>query len=127
MKVPEIYRVRHGVFGTTANDGNNGVFEIPHYKIAGYIFYLLISDGEGWEHVSVTVGQKGKPAHRCPTWLEMCWIKDQFWNKDEVVVQYHPAQEDYVSNHDFCLHLWKPTDFKMLTPPTYLVGIPNKL
>lgn len=123
MKVPNLYRLKHGPFGTDASNGNNGVFEIPHYKIAGYLFYIIASDGEGWDHVSVTVGQRNKAAHRCPTWQEMCWIKDQFWGKYETVIQYHPKEEDYVNNHSFCLHLWKLQGANFPTPPTDLVGI----
>ncbi len=76
-----------------------------------------------WEHVSVTVSHKKKEASRCPTWEEMCFVKNMFWNEDEVVVQYHPAKSDYVSMHPFCLHLWKPIGVTLPTPDPLMVGV----
>jgi len=52
----------------------------------------------------------------------MCFIKDLFWDVEDVVIQYHPAKSEYVNRHDYCLHLWKPVDFEMLAPPKELVG-----
>src|SRR5688572_2254376 len=123
MKVaPEYYRVKdHPLFPVC--DGNNGMFVIPHYRIAMYEIRCMISDGMGWEHVSVTVAHIHKEATRCPTWEEMCWVKDQFWNDDEAVVQFHPVKSDYVSMHHFCLHLWRPTDQSLPTPDRLMVGI----
>ncbi|MCR9296601.1 MAG: hypothetical protein NXI32_28145 [bacterium] len=59
---------------------------------------------EAWEHVSVSVYRK----RQTPTWSQMCQIKNLFWGKDETVIQFHPPEVNYVSFHDFCLHLWKP-------------------
>jgi len=121
---PEYNRMgNHPFRPSDASFGNNGFFLFPHYRIYGYEFRCMVSDGCGWEHVSVTVAPINKHATRCPTWEEMCWIKDQFWNKDEVVVQFHPAESDYVSNHPFCLHLWKPTNQLMPSPDPSMVGI----
>ncbi len=53
----------------------------------------------------------------------MCFIKDLFWDEDDVVVQYHPAKSDYVNNHQYTLHLWRPTEGEMPTPPSIMVGI----
>jgi hypothetical protein len=119
---PEYYRVKTGPMPSDASFGNNGAFEFPHYKIHNYYIFCICSDGMGWEHVSVTILPKGKDATRCPTWEEMCWVKDQFWNKDECVVQYHPAESEYASCHHFCLHLWKPTSEKLPTPDSIMVG-----
>jgi len=71
-----------------------------------------------WEHVSVSTPE------RCPTWAEMCFVKDLFWGEDELVVQFHPRKIDYVNCHPHTLHLWRPTRHKdrMPTPPTHLVG-----
>lgn len=70
----------------------------------------------GWEHVSVSRHNK------TPSWDEMCFVKDLFWGEDEVVIQYHPAKDDYVNHHPYCLHLWRPIDGKFPTPPSLLVG-----
>lgn len=77
---------------------------------------IIFSDGEGWEHVSVST-----PA-RCPNWQEMCFVKDLFWAPDDVVMQLHPARSDYVNNHNSCLHLWRPQGQTIPTPPVKLVG-----
>lgn len=126
MKVPEPYRVITGELRSYMSDGNNGMFLIPHYRIGNYLIRCVACDELGWEHVSVTVAPNNKAATRCPTWEEMCWVKDQFWNKDQVVIQYHPAEKDYVSEHDYCLHLWRPKNAQLPTPPTLMVGVKSK-
>lgn len=82
----------------------------------------MISDGLGWEHVSVSVAPKNDKPSRCPTWGEMCWVKDQFWNDDETVVQFHPMKSEYVNCHPFVLHLWKQTNSIFQLPPSIMVG-----
>lgn len=99
MKVPEKFRLKNGNMGTTEADGNNGVFPIKRGKLQ---FFVIASDGMGWDHVSVTIANRQRTA----TWEEMCFIKDIFFSKDEWAVQFHPASVDYVDNHKYCLHLW---------------------
>ncbi len=114
MKVPEQYRYNKGPFASTAADGNNGCFMVPHRK---EMLVVIASDGMGWEHVSVSLRQ------RCPTWDEMCFIKSWFWSDEDCVVQYHPPKGEYVNNHNFCLHLWRPIEASLPSPPHELVGI----
>lgn len=78
---------------------------------------IIVSDGSGtgWDHVSVSL------PHRCPTWGEMCWVKDQFWREDECVVQFHPPKDDGVNIHVFCLHLWKRVGESFPMPPKICV------
>jgi hypothetical protein len=114
MKVPNQYRVRTGILGSDDSEGNNGCFKIP---FRSYEFTVIASDGEGWEHVSVSL------KNRIPNWEEMCFIKDLFWDENDVVVQFHPAKKDYVNNHSNCLHMWKPTGKQIETPPAILVGV----
>ena len=71
--------------------------------------------GIEWEHVSVSL------PNRCPNWLEMCHIKDLFWDKNEAVMQLHPAKSEYVNIHQFCLHLWKPLKAEIPLPPMVAV------
>lgn len=98
--------------------GNNGCFVIPSKLPKRPLSLTIIaSDGEGWEHVSVST------AARCPTWEEMCLVKAMFWDEDDVVIQYHPRKGDYVNNHPFCLHMWRPTEATIPTPPPICVGI----
>jgi len=70
-----------------------------------------------WEHVSVSL------RNRCPNWEEMAFIKDQFWDESEAVMQLHPPKIDYISNHNFCLHLWRPLRETIPLPPPECVGI----
>lgn len=121
---PEKYRLKTGVLGSDASMGNNGFFVIPHYRINNYEIRCQVYDGMGWEHVSITIGQARpqKQPTRNPTWEEMCWVKDLFWNEDECVIQYHPAKSEYVSCHPHCLHLWKPIGIELPIPQSIFVG-----
>lgn len=98
---------------STDECGMNGFFHIP---VGKEILRVMVSDGGGWEHVSVSL------RHRCPTWEEMCRIKSIFWDDEEEVVQFHPKKSEYVNCHPFCLHLWRPTEAAMPTPPSIYVG-----
>lgn len=102
--------------------------EAPNDGIGGY-YYDTVSDKRlnfifsyqmGWEHLSVSMPS------RTPTWEQMCKMKSIFWGEDEVCVEYHPKKEDYVNNHPHCLHIWKPTEVELPTPPSILVGFRNE-
>jgi len=89
---------------------------------AGKPFASVIwSNGGGWEHVSIAPYKRS----HTPTWDEMCNLKDMFFHDDETVVQYHPAKSDYVNNMPNCLHLWRPLNEAMPTPPSIMVGVRN--
>lgn len=86
--------------------------------------WILVSSDFGWEHVSVSLLTKcSEPCliERCPKWEEMQFVKDKFFKEDECVVQFHPAKEDYVNNHPYVLHLWRPVDGTFPRPPKGLV------
>lgn len=106
--------------------GNNGVFRVP-YKL--HYLNCVVSDGgrDGWEHVSVSCqfkrGSRWKT--RIPTWEEMCFIKDLFWDDNEVVIQLHPAKENYINNHPHVLHMWRPLHEELPLPPVTAVGLPG--
>jgi len=53
------------------------------------------------EHVSVSLNR------RCPTWDEMCMIKDIFWDEEELVAQFHRPKSQYTPFFPYCLHLWR--------------------
>lgn len=100
-----------------------------YYVVPGPIgrkLVIIASDGSdwpetklpkpAWEHVSV----RAVGAHRLsvvPTWQEMCWVKDQFWEESECVMQLHPPKGEYLNVHDAVLHLWKPVGPKIPRPP----------
>ncbi len=124
FKVPNQFRERrHPLLKSDDSAGNNGFFVIPHNKIKNYVFTVNASCGMGWEHVSVSVraNKMTSDATRCPTWEEMCTIKDLFWDYEDCVVQYHPPKSEYVNMHPYVLHLWRPTNQNIPSPPTKLV------
>ena len=76
-------------------NANAGSFELKG-------LFIIVSDGGGWDHVSVHA------EGRCPTWEEMCRVKELFFKDDETVMQIHPAKADYINHHPYTLHLWRP-------------------
>lgn len=102
-------------YGCTGDSGN-GVFKV---YVGGKSFRVIASNGMGWEHVSVSPGSAQRKC--CPTWDEMCAIKDMFFGADECVMQLHPPKADCVNLHPYCLHLWKPLDDKIPRPPKFCV------
>lgn len=141
FNVPEEFRVTKGrnpIYNTTKEAGNNGMFAIKkpiktnlglrdkfgrvkHTRARNSfkLYMCLAGDGNGWEHVSISMPmEKGA----LPTWEDMCVIKSLFWGKEDTVVQYHPAEEDYVNMKDNVLHLWRPTDQTIPKPPPIMVG-----
>ena len=115
----ENYRLRnderkyYGVNG----DSRNGIFKV---FVHGKSFRGIASTGGGWDHVSVSPGSPSRK--KCPTWDEMCAIKAMFFEPEEVAVEYHPAESEYVNNHPYCLHIWRPNNGATLpTPPKLFV------
>lgn len=99
---------------STSDFGNNGLFAIKKGKLK---FHVIASDGLGWDHVSVTISNR----KRTPSWPEMCFIKDLFFNESECVIQYHPAKSDYVNFNKYCLHLWRPQNESISMPDKIMV------
>lgn len=100
---------------------NCGAFLIKRRR--GGRLRCIASDGDGWEHVSVSIpGFK-----RLPTWEEMAFVKRQFWGAEDAVMQLHPRESEYVDNFEV-LHLWRPVPGALPpipTPPPILVGVPK--
>lgn len=73
---------------------------------------------EGWEHVSVSC------RNRCPNWIEMCWVKDLFWQDEELVLQFHVPRSQHINNNPNVLHMWRDTQNPSLVrmPPSIAVG-----
>jgi len=105
------------------NQVPDGAYIIPHPKIVNYYFQVIASTGEGWDHVSACLRHRrhGAFIERCPNWPEMCFLKDFFFDKQETVIQYHPAESDYVNTHPWVLHLWRPQTVELPVPATILV------
>ena len=110
-----IEQYRDNSFRRSPAGKNYGDFRIPR---PGGILTVVSSgtamgrDGDhGWEHVSVSL------PHRCPTWEEMCYVKNLFWRDDETVVQFHPKKSEYKNEHPYVLHMWKKMDHEYELPP----------
>ena len=71
---------------------------------------------EGWDHVSVTTALQ-----RCPDWAEMEFVKRLFFRPDETAMQLHVPAANHISNHQHCLHLWRPHDAPIPLPPASFV------
>lgn len=111
-KMVSRYRIKEGKLASTDEERNNGAFMVPYRGIqGGIVLGVIISDEGEWDHVSVSL------PNRTPTWEEMCWVKDLFFEPSEVVMQLHPAKSEYVNHHPNCLHLWRPHNKRIPLPP----------
>lgn len=110
-------KLRDGVLRYRAMAGMDdleGMFVIPFQS---FHLRVIASHGLGWDHVSVSL------PNRCPNWLEMCFVKELFFDDEECVMQLHPPKSKYISNHPYCLHLWRPQDTAIALPPDITVGV----
>lgn len=145
MIFPERYRVKAGRFAS--DPGESGMFIVnlkseslqepepsalvlPEYIKRAPIkteiktsFIVIASNIEGWDHVSVTCPKE----KRCPTWEEMSFIKDLFFEPEETAYQYHPPHSQYVNTHPYCLHIWKKQGFEMPLPPLDMIGFESDI
>lgn len=110
----ETKRITTGKLGSNPSYGNNGAFKI---WFQGREWLVTISSGMDWDHVSVSNPKI------TPSWDVMCHFKNLFFEDDETVIQYHPSKDNYVNNHQHCLHLWRPQNEEIPKPPKIFVGI----
>src|SRR5690348_8904636 len=92
------HRLREGFYGNSEDKCSYGCFI---YEGHGYN-YKIISSGDNnphseWEHVSVSK-TRGKNWY-LPTWEDMCFVKQLFWDEEETVLQFHPKKSEYVNKH----------------------------
>lgn len=82
-------------------------YNFPSPVFAKSMLAVMASvDGKRWEHVSVHgIDPEGK--QYVPTWDEMCFIKDQFFEEEQTAIQFHPKKSSYVNLQPFVLHLWR--------------------
>lgn len=116
FKVPEQYRIKTGPMASEKSVGLCGAFMLKS-PIDGAELGVIASNELGWEHVSVS------RRNRCPNWVEMCFIKDLFWDSEDCVIQYHPPKSQYVNNCQNCLHMWRKIGFEFPIPKSILVGL----
>lgn len=102
----------------TGHEGGDlsGVFYIPYPRSPTTVLQCIASIGEGWDHVSVSVGLP-----RTPSWSEMDFVKRAFFRPEEVAMQLHVAESDHISIHPYVLHLWRPHSADIPLPPKEFV------
>ena len=100
----------------TGEDGGMGFLYIDRNR-PNKRAVVVWSNGGGWDHVSVSW------SNRTPTWGEMCVVKDIFFLPEETCIEYHPAQSEYVNQHPYCLHIWRPQHEEIPKPPMWMVGL----
>lgn len=123
--IEEIWSTAGMVIKAKKEDGFGGtIFPIEYkkgkVKIDNRIdraLHFIFSFGGEFEHLSVSTPVK------TPTWEQMCKMKEIFWKDDEVCMQLHPKKEEYVNNHPYCLHIWRPKEKEIPTPSSIYVGL----
>lgn len=113
----EKYRRPHPMGFTHKAGDDYGWFEIPTTATGPKLYVMVAPSDAEWQHISVSRGD------RCPTWDEMCRVKDLFWDEEMTVVQFHPPKSEWISNARNCLHLWRWTGGDFPRPPSIAVGI----
>lgn len=103
---PAARAIRVGVDG--------GAYVLPSCE-PGWSLFFILSNGLGWEHVSVRAQQRNRT--RIPTWKEMCQVKAACWDPEDTVIQVHPPASRYVNVHPHVLHLWRPIGQAVPLPP----------
>lgn len=111
--IEEILKCKQLEITTKGFDGFMGFYFDP---VTQKKYAFVFSWGGGWEHASIS------QATKTPDWDTMCRFKNIFWKDNEVCIQYHPRKEDYVNMHKHCLHIWRPIDVELPTPPKIFVG-----
>lgn len=85
------------------------------WRHKGKNYGIIASFGGGWDHVSVDGDGT------IPSWDTMVEVKNIFFKPDEVCVEYHPAESDYVNIAKDTLHIWRPQNVELPTPPIKFV------
>ncbi len=107
------YRIVHPTLGV--GDETCGSFSIPS-PIDQQQLFVIASCGAGWDHVSVSRKK------RTPNWPELEFVRKLFFREGETVMQLHVPESEHVNLHENCLHLWRPQDQPIPTPPSWMVG-----
>lgn len=104
----EQYRVK--LSGYPIGDKQNGAFFFRDG------LRVIISNGEGWEHVSVSRRK------RMPSYEDMARAKSIFFEEEDCVMQLHVPKSEHINHHPYCLHLWRPLRAEIPRPPAIMVG-----
>jgi hypothetical protein len=107
FKVPEKYRVIDGDNSTTIHNGNNGLFKLylrGNRTNLGSMLYITATEKDSWECVEVYT-----PV-RYPIWEELCLVRNLFWDRNDLVIQYYPREKDCSNFKKYSVCLWRPTN-----------------
>ena len=85
-------------------------------RLKGRRFFVVFGYKEdNYEHVSISALNPKV----FPTWEQMCDLKEMFFYPEEMVVQIHPKESEYIHGIEIdgtqvknVLHLWRPIDDK---------------
>lgn len=119
-------RLGSSPYSSDASYGNNGAFFLPS-PVSGWELFIIASDNDGWEHVSVHARDERQRKMRTPTWAEMMFVKRVCWDGDDACMQLAPPEDDYVSCHPATLHWWRPVGQTIPLPPSWMVGPSQKV
>jgi hypothetical protein len=108
------WRIRTGQYGSDETAGWNGCFLVP---LEGEMWHVMLGDGMGWQHLSISNAQR----RILPSWNVMCRVKEAFFSDEDWCVQFHPAKDDYINDHPYTLHLWRPLNEPLPVPHACLV------
>lgn len=111
----EKYRVAHWSDSTDFGDKTNGCLRFVPGPNGRKLIIIFSNEGD-WDHVSISLPD------RCPTWEEMCFVKEIFFDPEDAVMQLHPPKSDYKNLHPYCLHLWRPQKEKIPLPNSLFVA-----
>jgi hypothetical protein len=76
---------------------------------------IIVACGLGWDHASVSL------EYRTPLYDEMKAIKRLCFRDDEWAMELHAPPSKHISRHPYVLHLWRPHDVAIPTPPEIMV------
>jgi len=86
-----------------------------HYKRFNSKMKVVLSNGYGWDHVSVSMHT------RIPMYEEMEFVRGICFKDDELVLQLSVPRSDHINLHPNCLHMWRPQHVEIPLPPTWMV------
>ena len=118
LKELDRFRDKHPYWPQTET---SGTFKVMVNQRSFLVLASVDNTDEGgmWEHISVMP----KNQKRCPTWDEMCAIKNMFFQPEEECVEFHPKESEYVNCSKYCLHIWRPVAGKLNSPYEKFVTI----
>lgn len=109
---PPSYWERHQDVQWPPRSGNKAA-SVHIHKIAGLQVLRSIStmqDGSQWLHVSVA------RRSRMPEYNDLTKVKKDFIGEDVEAYMVMAKAADHVNIHQFCLHLWAPSDPRLILP-----------